>query len=189
MLQVQERGNVDNYNPIGLCLRKQENVKDAGAVAKEIQDLIERINRAVRSEKVMRVALTTLMAVHKPRIYAEGLDANNQQIGTYSTKPISISRKRQARDTGQTRFDGGYAQYKSMIGKGGNVNLRDTDQMMMDYQIIQNGGQWGFGFQNTENFNKSQWLQDKYDKDIFDVSNKELDLLGDTHQSEVEKLL
>jgi len=158
-------------------------------VARELIDLMQRIRRAVHSERAMRVALTTLLSVHKPRIFEQGIDADRQKIGTYSTKPISISRKQQARDTGKTRFPGGYAQYKAEIGKGGPVNLRNTDQMMADYQIIQDGERFGFGFQNSENFNKSQWLQDKYEKNIFDVSDNELDILGDTHKSEVEKLI
>lgn len=158
-------------------------------MAKEIDNLIQRINRAVHSEKAMRTALTSVMAIHKPRIYESGADSSKSQIGTYSTNPISISRKNQARNTGKTYFKGGYAEYKSAIGKGGTVNFRNTDQMMMDYQIIQIGKQFGFGFQNTENFNKSQWLQEKYDKDVFDISEDELKVLGDVHQAEVNKLL
>jgi hypothetical protein len=158
-------------------------------VAKEILDLIKRINNAVRSDKAMRTALTSVMSKHKPRVFQSGLDAQGSQIGTYSTNPISISKKNQARDTGQTFFPGGYAQYKQAIGKGGTVNFRNTDQMQMDYQIIAQGGQFAFGFQNVENWNKSQWLQDKYDKDVFDLTDEELKILGDVHKAEVEKLL
>lgn len=137
----------------------------------------------------MRTALTTVMAKHKSRVFSNGKDANNSKIGDYSTNPISISRDKQARNTGKTYFKGGYAEYKNAIGKGGTVNFRNTDQMQMDYQIIASAGQYGFGFTNTENFNKSQWLQDKYDKDVFDISDEELNLLADTHKAEVEKLL
>lgn len=158
-------------------------------MAKEILDLIQRINKAVKSEKAMRTALTSVLAVHKPRIFQTGQDANKSKIGKYSTTPISISKKNQARNTGKTYFKGGYAEYKDAIGKGGDVNFRNTDQMQMDYGIIQNGSEFGFGFQNSENFNKSQWLQDKYDKDVFDLTDQELDILGDVHKAEVEKLL
>lgn len=158
-------------------------------MAKEIQDLIQRINKAVKSEKAMRVALTSVLAEHKPRIFESGQDANKSKIGKYSTKPISIARKNQARNTGKTYFKGGYAEYHQAIGKGSDVNFRNTDQMQMDYGIIQNGNQFGFGFQNNENYNKSQWLQDKFDKDVFDLTQRELDILGDIHLAEVEKLL
>jgi hypothetical protein len=158
-------------------------------VAKEIDDLIQRVTKAVKSEKAMRAALSSVLSIHKPRIFQSGQDANKGKIGKYSTKPISISIKNQARNTGQTTFPGGWAQYKQMIGKGGDVNFRNTDQMSMDYGIIQNGNEFGFGFQNSINFEKSQWLQDKYGKDVFDLSEQELNVLGDVHLAEVEKLL
>lgn len=158
-------------------------------MAKEIQDLIQRINKAVRSDKAMRTALTSVLAIHKPRIFQTGKDAGKSKIGTYSTNPISIAKKDQARNTGKTYFPGGYAEYKRAIGKGGDVNFRNTDQMQMDYGIIANSGEFAFGFQNSENYNKSQWLQDKYDKDVFDLSEEELKILGDVHKAEVEKLL
>lgn len=158
-------------------------------MAKEIDDLIKRINAAIHSEKAMRIAVTSVLAIHKPRIFQSGQDSNKGKIGKYSTKKISISRKNQARDTGHTYFKGGYDQYKREIGKGGDVNFRNTDQMQMDYGIIQNGTEFAFGFQNAENYNKSQWLQDKYDKDVFDLTDQELNLLGDVHKAEVEKLL
>lgn len=158
-------------------------------MAKELTDLIQRINKAVRSDKAMRTALTSVLAIHKPRIFQSGQDAAKSKIGTYSTNPISISKKDQARNTGKTYFPGGYAEYKRAIGKGDTVNFRNTDQMQMDYGIIANGGQFAFGFQNSFNWEKSQWLQDKYDKDVFDLTQEELDLLGDVHKAEVEKLL
>ena len=159
-------------------------------MAKELLDLISRVNKVVKSPKTIRTALTTVMAVHKPRIFQKGEDANGSKIGEYSTDPISISKKNQARNTGKTYFKGGYAEYKRAVGKNpGFVNLRNTDQMMMDYGILASGGNFGFGFQNSENYEKSQWLQDKYDADVFDLSNSELNLLSNTLQNIVESQL
>lgn len=148
-------------------------------MANEYLNLITKINSAIRSERNLRVALTTVMAVHKPRIFEQGKDASNSKIGTYGTNPISIAKKNQARQTGKTTFKGGYAEYKRDIGKNpGFVILRNTDQMMMDYGIVQSGTNFGFGFQNEANGNKSIWATDKYDKDIFQLSDQEVDLLG-----------
>jgi hypothetical protein len=157
-------------------------------VANELAALITKINNSVRSEKNMRVALTTVMAVHKPRIFEKGQDASNDKIGTYSTKPASISKKQQSRQTGKTYFKGGYAEYKTAVGKNpGYVNLRNTDQMMMDYGLVIKGQQFGFGFQNKLNYDKSQWMQDKYNKDIFDLNDSELNVLADTLKAELLK--
>jgi hypothetical protein len=143
-------------------------------VANEYTDLIEKINKAARSDRNLRIALTSTLSVHKPRIFQQGFDSKGSKIGTYSSKPASISRKQQARDTGRSFFKGGYAEYKRAVGKNpGYVILRNTDQMYMDYGIQGSGLNYGFGFQNSENYNKSQWMQEKYHKDIFDISRNE----------------
>lgn len=159
-------------------------------MAKEIDVLITRLNSLTRLDQVMRRALSTVLAAQKQRIFVRGQDSDGGKIGNYSTEPISISKKNQARNTGKTYFKGGYSEYKRAIGKNpGFVNLRNTDQMMQDYGIVANNGQWGFGFQNQENYDKSVWMQDKYNKDIFPLTEQELNLLGDTLQFEVQKLL
>lgn len=159
-------------------------------MANELVNLITKINNAIRSEKTMRIAISTVLSEHKPRIFEKGLDATGGKIGTYGKNPISISKKRQAKQTGQTFFPGGYAQYKSITGKNpGFVILRDTDQMFMDYGIVQNGNKFGLGFQNKMNFDKSIWMQDKYDKQIFDHTERELDILAATFEAEIAKVI
>lgn len=149
-------------------------------VANEFVDLINKINNTVRSDRNLRIALSSTLAVHKQRIFSQGFDAKGQKIGTYSTKPASISKKNQARNTGKTFFKGGYAEYKRAVGKNpGFVILRNTDQMMMDYGLQGSALSYGFGFQNTDNFNKSQWMQEKYHKPIFELSRNEENVLAD----------
>lgn len=157
-------------------------------MANELIGLVDRINNAIRSERVLRTAITTVLAIHKPRIFEKGLDGSNSKIGTYGTNPISIAKKSQARQTGKTYFKGGYAEYKKEIGKNqGFVNLRNTDQMMIDYGIVFEGGQFGLGFQNDLNGNKSNWMEGKYKKDIFDHTQEELDLLGNVLSREINR--
>lgn len=149
-------------------------------MANEFTDLIRRINNAARSDRNLRISLSTTLSVHKPRIFAQGFDAKGAKIGTYSTKPISIAKNKQARNTGKTFFKGGYAEYKRAVGKNpGFVNLRNTDQMMMDYGIVGSNGNYGFGFQNSDNAKKSEWMDHKYNKLIFDISRYEENVLAD----------
>lgn len=157
-------------------------------MANEFIDLINRINSAIRSERNQRIAVSTALAVHKPRIFEQGLDADGGKIGTYGTNPISISKKNQARQTGQTYFKGGYAEYKTAIGKNpGFVNLRNTDQMMMDYGILQTSTGFGFGFKNDTNSNKADWMTDKYDAPIFQASDKEIEVFTNTYLALINK--
>lgn len=147
----------------------------------EYSKIIDRLNTAIKDERFQRIAATTVLAGYKQRIFSQGQDSKNSKIGTYGTKPISISKKNQARQTGKTYFAGGYAEYKSAIGRNpGYVNLRNTDQMMMDLGLIRNGVIFSFGFQNNINGDKSVWMEKKYDKEIFNATQQEIDLFSQT---------
>lgn len=147
----------------------------------EYSKIIDKLNAAIKDERFQRIAASTVLASYKQRIFAQGQDAKNSKIGTYGTKPISISKKNQARQTGKTYFAGGYAEYKTAIGRNpGYVNLRNTDQMMMDLGLIRNGANFSFGFQNNINGDKSVWMEKKYDKEIFNATQQEIDLFSQT---------
>lgn len=163
---------------------------EAVAVANELIDLVNKINATIRDERLKRVALTTVLAIQKPRIFEKGLDSTGATIGKYSTNPISISKKNQARNTGKTYFKGGYAEYKSAIGKNqGFVNLRNTDQMMMDYGVVANGVDFGLGFQNSLNSDKSGWMTEKYRKDIFALSDREIEVFANVIVDQLNRAL
>lgn len=154
-------------------------------MANELTNLIKRINDAIKNDRIYRTALTSGLSIHKPRIFEKGLDGSGQKIGTYSTTPISISKKNQARNTGKTYFKGGYNEYKKDIGRNpGYVNLRNTDQMMGDYGMV---GSKAYGFQNSVNADKSIWMEEKYQKDIFVLSDRELDTIMNIIADELNK--
>lgn len=159
-------------------------------MANEFTSLINKINNAVRSDKNLRAMFSSVLAIHKQRIFSGGFDGKGVKIGIYSTKPTSIAKSQQARNTGRTFFKGGYAEYKRAIGKNpGFVNLRNTDQMQMDYGLVGSNGSYGFGFQNSKNYEKMQFLQNKYQKDIADISKFELDTLADIAVQQLIKAL
>lgn len=136
-------------------------------MADEILNIVNRVNRAILSDKAKRIALTTTLAKHKPRIFESGLDENGGQIGTYSKK---------------------YATYKSKIGKNpGYVNLELTGQMKADYGLIQNGTEYAFGFQNQFNADKMGYAQDRYNKGIAHLSESEIDTFTTVLNDEVNR--
>lgn len=154
-------------------------------------DEINNLNALLASDKGMRVALTSVLALQKRRIFQNGQSGDNSKIGTYGTKAASISKKQQAKQTGKTYFKGGYAEYKSLIGKNpGFVILRNTDQMMMDYgMFVLGNNQWGLGFNNDTNFDKSQWMEDKYKKEIFSPTTEEDQVLETILNDTIERYL
>lgn len=157
----------------------------------EFDPLIKALEALRSDPRIIKTALSSVLPAHKDRIFKQGFDSKGVKIGTYGTKKISISKKNQARNTGQTYFKGGYAEYKSAIGKNpGFVILRNTDQMMMDYGLLQLGNNtFGYGFQNQANFDKSQWNETKYKKKIFTLSKGEEKLLADVLAFEVNRVL
>ena len=157
---------------------------------KGYKELIDQLNMMMRSDRIMLATLSSVLAGHKKRIFQNGQDANLGQIGTYSTKPISIARKNQSRQTGKTYFRGGYKEYKSLIGKGSDkVNLRNTDQMQMDYGLkVIKRNEYGFGFTNQFNFDKSNWAEEKYNKEIFGESSEDAAIFERVFNYEISKI-
>lgn len=141
----------------------------------ELITFFNRVTAAIKSDKPKRIAATTTLAIQKDRIFNKGKASDGSQIGTYSTNPISISKSKQARQTGKTYFKGGYSEYKSAVGKNpGYVNLRNTDQMMADFGVVVSDDV-SIGFQNDTNGDKMQWMESKYGKDIAQQSDGEID--------------
>lgn len=152
--------------------------------------LISQVNKLRQTDKIMVRTLSSVLSVHKKRIYQRGQDANGSKIGQYSTEPISISRKNQSRNTGKTYFKGGYREYKSLTGKGASfVNLRNTDQEMMDYGLrILGKNEYGFGFTNDFNFKKSNWNEEHFDKEIFAESAEDERVFDRVFQAELNRI-
>lgn len=152
--------------------------------------LISDINKLLRNDRVMIAATNSVLVEQKKRIFQQGKASNEQRIGSYSTDPISIARKNQARNTGKTYFKGGYKQYKGLTGKGNSfVNLRNTDQMMMDLSTFVLGkNEYGIGFNNDFNAEKRDWMEDKYRKDIFATTAKEDNLFEKVIEFELSKI-
>lgn len=152
--------------------------------------LIGQVNAMINAKNAGIAAVNTVLAAQKKRIFQEGKASDESKIGTYSTEPISISRKSQAKQTGKTYFKGGYRQYKSLLGKGASfVNLRNTDQMQMDLstQVVGNN-QFNIGFNNEFNADKMEWNEEKYKKKIADTTNKEDNLFVKVFEFEISKI-
>jgi hypothetical protein len=61
--------------------------------------------------------------------------------------------------------------------------------MMADYGLIQDGNDYGFGFQNSFNADKMGWNTDRYGKRIAALSQDEMTLLGDVFSDLVFKAI
>ena len=110
-------------------------------MADEILNITTRVVQAAKSDRVRKIALTTVLSQHKTRIYENGMAADGSQIGTYSPK---------------------YAKLKASMGRNASfVNLQLTGQMKADYGMVVSGEQYAFGFQNPFNADKMNWMSEK----------------------------
>lgn len=160
-------------------------------MADEFSVMIDELKKVQQTDRAMRAALNSVLASQKQRIFSGGNDATGTQIGTYSTNAISISKKNQAKQTGKTYFKGGYAEYKTLIGRNpGRVILRNTDQMMMDYGVhVLNANEYGLGFSNDLNGDKSDWMEEKYGKDIFGEAPAEGEIMETVLFAELNRVI
>lgn len=120
-------------------------------------------------DKAVRAALSTMVAEQKDRIFTRGKAANGSAIGKYSPE---------------------YAKKRRKKGKQSSfVNLRFTDQMFFDYQLIILGrGTYGIGFQNQFNYDKSIWAEERYRKEIFVETAAEAKLVDKTIQAYLDRI-
>ncbi len=162
--------------------------------AKGYDTLIKDINALLQNQRVYIGAINSVFVEMSARIFERGEDSRETMIGTYGTKPISIARKNQSRNTGKTYFKGGYREYKSLVGKGNRgefVNLRNTDQMKMDLGTTVNPGanEYGIGFNAQFNGKKKEWMETKYQKDIFSSSLAEDEIFFNQIQKAIDRNL
>lgn len=134
----------------------------------EILNIARKVNEAIHSDKIRRMALSSTLAVQKDRIFSKGQNESGGRIGTYSKV---------------------YGEYKSKKGKNpGYVNFRDTDQMMGDYGVVIQGDQYALGFQNPTNAAKAGFLSDRYG-DVFHANDNEVDVSLNVLVDELNKSL
>lgn len=152
--------------------------------------IIREVNLMLQTDRIMTAATNAVLSRQKERIFEEGKDSSGGQIGTYSTKPTYIARNQQSRNTGRTKFPGGYRQYKQLTGKSsGKVVLRDTNQMMMDLGThVLGNHEYGIGFTNSLNKKKADWMEAKYRKDIFSSTEREDELFQRVVEFELNRI-
>lgn len=153
------------------------------------------------TDKMLRTAATTVLAMMKIRIHGEGLDASGNRIGTYSPAYMKIrtgnfgnsTRVSKGTNTGKLKDAGvfssgsklGQARSKFNRGPDTKVILSLTRQMENDEKVIAiSTNNYGIGFSNKLNYDKSQWTEATYKRQgkIFAASTQELEAVNEIAQ-------
>lgn len=138
--------------------------------ANKLKGLIKKLDILAKTDKIERRVFQTMLGVTSERIFSKGLDANNSEIGKYSKGYI------------KTRA-------KNNLGTSSKVILQFKGTMVNDFSLIVDGNTYGLGFKNTLNADKSRWVEDTYDKEIFKHTQEEEQLVNDLFVQEVKKVL
>ena len=118
----------------------------------------------------LRPVLQTVHQQMTKRIFDDGLDANNSPIGEYTPEYVK-------------------QRVKKGLGSDRKVILQFTGQMRNDFLLLQDGQDYASGFTNNANFDKSVWVEETYNKSIFDLTPDEEKLLSDLINERVDGAL
>ena len=139
--------------------------------AQDLRNLIKKTSALSLRDKVIKRVLQTVHVMTDQRIFRDGIDANENLIGTYSA---SYQKTRRRKNYPISR----------------KVILQATSQMVNDYKLlVLPGGNYGSGFSNTKNFDKSLWVEDTYNKSIFELTKSEEKKMEALLESELQKYL
>ncbi|WP_312208277.1 hypothetical protein [Empedobacter sp.] len=159
----------------------------------EIQDYINRIQYLKDSlpeqlnENVYPEIAESITTSYRNRIFTKGLDSNENEIGEYSTKTINVTEQQFIKKSAfvptskkgkSMTLKNGYKELKQVQGlKSDSVNLLYSGELKnsIKYKNLKNG--FIIGFNSTENAEKSEKLENKYGKIIFQFSNEEKQII------------
>lgn len=123
------------------------------------------------ANKLATLQASTLLAVMRTRIHVDGLASDGQPIGIYS--PAYLKRRA-----------------KAGRGTDPKVILSFTRTMENSWTLIpQEKGSVGIGFQNPAQAEKAGWMEEIYDKKIFQPTAEEKKLLDDIREGFVKKII
>lgn len=148
------------------------------------------------TDKLLRRVATTLTAVMHKRVHVDGLDANENTIGTYSKAYMAVrtgvyknsERFTKGKNKGNVKNAGisrkGIERKKYNRNSDTKVILSLTRQMEIDLAVceqnpIQTSYGYAIGYQNDFNYQKLIWNELKYKKPILTVLSKKEELLID----------
>ena len=105
-------------------------------------------------EPILIAAASGALALVSHRIHSEGKRADGSDIGQYSN---------------------GYIRTREKYNRGGDrkVVLSLTRQMENDFTVVDAGGKVGLGFNNFTNFQKAEWMEERY-PDTYNLSEEEI---------------
>ncbi len=158
-----------------------------------VEKVRERLN-TLNVQESLRVAAIDIVPVMQQRIFEDGKTPEGNDIGKYSTRPLTIEKKDMAQTGGGVPsgndskfFEGGYKQYKESLGRGENFDLRNFGIMMRDF-LTPKETVSGLSIKYTFKQQRNVDIAAKYPQ-AFGLSKSERDIFQKTFSFELAKRL
>lgn len=129
--------------------------------SKVFERIIERLPQPANADKMLRTIAQNVFAEMKQRIHKSGLDSSGAPIGDYSRGYM-------------------YTRVKNNRGTSTKVIISLTRQMENDMKIIATEKGYGIGYSNSDNFDKVGYVEHTYGKPIFELTEKEKQIVKET---------
>ena len=139
----------------------------------DLESVVKQWKRLSMIDKANQRALSTVHVIIDKRIFKQGKASDLKLISSKG-------------------YSDGYLKHRKRKGYPASrkVILQATNQMNNDFKfLVLPGNEYGSGFSNNANFNKSHWVEDTYKKDIFEIAKAEDKKLSVLLEKELQKVL
>ena len=154
-----------------------------------VQGVSKKLQALANPEYLLRPVCLELVDTMTKRIHVDGKASDDSQIGTYSDGYMKVRTGKFAtnevfkkgKQKGQKKSTGVFTKGKNKGKARPNYNRTDDTKVVIslsrqlenDWTVTPTEKGYGIGFLNEHNFDKSQHVQETYDKRIFDLTEGE----------------
>jgi len=169
-------------------------------------DLLNKIDSLSSSPEISQSAAESVIEDFRQRIHSDGLDVEGNAIGNYTPGYMRVRTDDFKRDglpyksgkqKGQSMSSGlftkgknkGQSRPKYGLGTDTKIILSLTGSMRDDLSVQPLGSGFGIGFSSTDYSGRAVWLEEKYSKTIFALSDSERSTAIAAAQEQTMKIL
>lgn len=134
-------------------------------------DLVEGLDLLTNKDYIPRALAFDLLDSITQRVHIDGVASDGGQIGTYSRDYLSLRQRKYNRSSDPKKI----------------VSL--TRQLENDWSVIATDNGYGLGFKNPFNLQKAEWVEEQSEREIWDLTVSEQQLVDEIVQKLVDDAL